>query len=48
MVAHSDILNPNLSLESLSGPIDDAIKQNPFYIARNGEVLLGSITTGSG
>lgn len=40
MVAHSDILNPSLSLENLSGPIDDSIKQNPFFIARNGEQLL--------
>ena len=48
MVAHSDILNPNLSLESLSGPIDDAIKQNPFFIARNGDALLNNLSgTGS-
>lgn len=51
MVAHSDILNPSLSLESLSGPIDDSIKQNAFFLARNGESLLATAqntTTQSG
>jgi hypothetical protein len=43
MVSQSNLVNPGTTLESLSGPIDDSIKQNAFFLARGGERLLEDI-----
>lgn len=43
MISQSDLANTSNTLDSLSGPIDDAIKQNPFFIAHGGESLLSNI-----
>lgn len=39
-VSQSDLINPWTSLASLSDAIDDSIKQNPFFISRNGQEIL--------
>ncbi len=39
-VSQSDLISPGTSLASLSDTIDDSIKQNPFFISRNGQEIL--------
>lgn len=43
-VSQSDLINPGTSLSSLIGVIDDSIKQNPFFISRNGQGILNENT----
>ncbi len=44
-VSQSDLINPWTSLSSLSATIDDSIKQNPFFIARDGQKILDENVT---
>ncbi len=46
MISKSDLANPGTTLDMLSGPIDDTLKQNPLFILRNGGTLL-SVWTGT-
>jgi hypothetical protein len=39
-ISQSNIVNPWLSLSSLVDTIDDSIKQNPFFLSRNGQEIL--------
>lgn len=43
-VSQSDLINPGTSLSSLSDDIDDSIKQNPFFLSRNGQEILDKNT----
>ena len=40
MVSQSDLVNPGASLAKLSDTIDDTIRQNAFFLARNGQKIL--------
>lgn len=40
MISQSDLANPSTTLDGLSGKIDDAIRQNAFFIAHGGETYL--------
>jgi hypothetical protein len=39
-ISQSNIVNPSMTLSSLIEDIDDSIKQNPFFLARNGQNIL--------
>ncbi len=43
MVSQSDLATSTMTLDSLSGPIDDGIKQNAFFLAHGWESILASI-----
>ena len=45
MVSKSDLANPWITLDKLTGTIDDSLKQNPLFILRNGSALLDSQNT---
>ena len=44
MISQSDLANPSTTLDGLSGKIDDAIRQNAFFIAHGGETYLSSLS----
>lgn len=44
MISQSDLANPSTTLDGLSGKIDDAIRQNAFFIAHGGEAYLSSLS----
>lgn len=47
MIAGSDISNAGTDLGTLTGPIDDAIAQNPLFIRNNGKDILLLSSSGS-
>ena len=40
MISKSDLANATTTLDSLTWPIDDSLRQNPLFILRNGNSLL--------
>lgn len=44
MVSKSDLANPWVTLDKLTGSIDDSLRQNPLFILRNGPSLLAAST----
>ncbi len=44
MISKSDLANPGTTLDMLTGPIDDNLRQNPLFILRNGGSLLTAIS----
>ena len=43
MISKSDLANAGTTLDALTWPIDDSIRQNPLFILRNGGTLLWSL-----
>jgi hypothetical protein len=48
MISQSNLLSPGTTMESLSGPIDISIEQNPLFISKDGKKLLRSLISASG
>jgi hypothetical protein len=46
-ISQSNIVNPGMTLWSLVDDIDDSIKQNSFFLARNGQEILSRNTVKS-